>query len=63
MSEAWEKFVEQENRKRIEALEKQVKELRKEVNKIDLAELKVENTSYPAFNKYCDVDDDAGELE
>ena len=38
MSEAWEKFVEQENRKRIEALEKQVKELRKEVNKIDLAE-------------------------
>ena len=63
MSEAWEKFVEQENRKRIEALETQVKELRKEVNKIDLAELKVENTSYPASNKYCDVDDDAGELE
>ena len=63
MSEAWEKFVEQENRKRIEALEKQVKELRKEVNKIDLAELKVENTSYPASNHYGDVDDDAGELE
>ena len=63
MSEAWEKFVEQENRKRIEALEKQVKELRKEVNKIDLAELKVENTSYPASKKYGDVDADAGELK
>ena len=49
MSEAWEKFVEQGNRKRIEALAKQVKELRK----IDLDELKVENTSYPASNKYC----------
>ena len=53
MSEAWEKFVEQGNRKRIEALAKQVKELRKEVEKIDLDELKVENTSYPASNKYC----------
>lgn len=63
MSEAWEKFVEQENRKRIEVLEKQVKELRKEVDEIDLAELKVENASYPASNKYCDVDDDTGELE
>lgn len=63
MSEAWEKFVEQENRKRIEALEKQVKELRKEVDEIDLAELKVENASYPASNKYCNVGDDTGELE
>ena len=63
MSEAWEKFVEQGNRKRIEALAKQVKELRKEVEKIDLDELKVENTSYPASNKYCNVDDDAGELD
>ena len=63
MSEAWEKFVEQENRKRIEALEKQVKELRKEVNKIDLAELKVENTSYQASKKFCDVVGEDGELE
>lgn len=63
MSEAWKKFVEQGNRKRIETLEKQVEELRGKVDEIDLAELRVENASYPASNKYCDVDDDTGELE
>lgn len=37
-----------------------VSEDRKE---FDLAELKVENASYPASNKYCSVDDGSGELE